>query len=276
MRVFVQGIGVWAPKIPSWRVAQAVIRGEIPLPVEAAKRPTGALLPANERRRAPDTVLLALEVAAAACEDAALDPKILPSIFASTHGDLAVCDSMSATLAASPELVSPIKFHNSVHNAAVGYWTIATGAVEASTALSASNETFAEGLLEAAVYALSEKRPVLFVTYDIQVVGGLACVTQSEGLFGVALVVAPNADECTKCALDIELVDVSASTKTESALSPAAAAVSGNALAPMLPALERIALGDARPLILPLARHRGLSVGAVVAMEALVALEAAA
>ena len=259
MRVFVQGIGVWAPNLPSWHTTRIVIRGEAPLPDVAAKRPTGALLAANERRRAPDTVLLALEVAAAACADAELDPKILPSIFASTHGDLAVCDSMSTTLAASPELVSPIKFHNSVHNAAVGYWTIATGAIEASTALSAGNETFAEGLLEAAVYALSEQRPVLFVAYDIQVVGGLASVTKSDGLFGVALVIAPEANLVTKCGLDIELVDLLASGVTETSASPAEAAVSGNALAPMLPALERIALRDTRPLVLPLARHRGLS-----------------
>ena len=259
MRVFVQGVGVWAPKLPDWQTARAVIRGEVPLPEIGAKRPTGALLAANERRRAPDTVLLALEVAAAACADARLDPKILPSIFACTHGDLAVCDAMSTTLAASPELVSPIKFHNSVHNAAVGYWTIATGAIEASTALSASNETFAEGLLEAAVYALSEQRPVLFVAYDIQVVGGLASVTKSDGLFGVALVIAPEANDHTKSGLDIELVDLSASTVTETPTSPAEAAVSGNALARMLPALERIALGDAQPLVLPLARHRGLS-----------------
>lgn len=259
MRVFVQGIGVWAPKLPSWQSMRAVIREQAPLPEVAAKRPTGALLAANERRRATDTVLLALEVAAAACADAQLDPKMLPSIFASTHGDLAVCDSMSTTLAVSPELVSPIKFHNSVHNAAVGYWTIATGATEASTALSASNETFAEGLLEAAVYALSEQRPVLYVTYDIQVVGGLASVTKSDGLFGIAFVLAPEADEHTKCCLAIELVDLSASAVTEAATSPAEAAIYGNALARMLPALERIALGDARPLVLPLARHRGLS-----------------
>ena len=259
MRVFVQGIGVWAPRLPSWQSMREVIRREAPLSESAAKRPTGALLPANERRRAPDTVLLALEVAAAACANAQLDPKILPSIFASTHGDLAVCDSMCTTLAASPELVSPIKFHNSVHNAAVGYWTIATGAIEASTALSASNETFAEGLLEAAVYAASEQRPVLLVAYDIQVVGGLASVTKSDGLFGIAIVLAPEADEHTKCGLDIELVDLSTSTVTEAATSPAETAVSGNALARMLPVLERIALGDTRPLVLPLARHRGLS-----------------
>ena len=258
MRVFVQGIGVWAPKLPDWQTARAVIRHEAPLPEIAAKRPTGALLAANERRRAPDTVLLALEVAAAACEDAQLEPKILPSIFACTHGDLAVCDSMSTTLAASPELVSPIKFHNSVHNAAVGYWTIATGAIEASTALSASIDTFAEGLLEAAVYALSEQRPVLFVAYDIQVVGGLASVTKSDGLFGVGLVVAPEANRHTKCGIELELVDWPPSAVTEVSTSPAEAAVTGNALAPMLPALERIALGDARPLVLPLARHRGL------------------
>ena len=141
----------------------------------------------------------------------------------------------------------------------MGYWTIATGAVEASTALSASDETFAEGLLEAAVYALSEQRPVLFVAYDIQVVGALASVTKSDGLFGVALVIAPEANEHTKCGLSIELVDLPVSAVVEASISPVDAAVSGNALAPMVPALERIARGDARPLVLPLARHRGLS-----------------
>ena len=263
MQVFVQGIGVWAPRMPNWRTARAVIRGEMLLPDTVAKRPSGELLASNERRRAPDTVLLALEVAAAACADAELDPKLLPSIFASTHGDLTVCDSMSTTLAASPELVSPTKFHNSVHNAAVGYWTIATGAIAASTALSAANETFAEGLLEAAAYALSEQRPVLFVAYDIQVVGGLASVTQSDGLFGVALVIAPTADKNSKCQLNVELVDLPARGEGRAAVvagtSPAAAAVSGNALAGVLPALERIAHGDTQSLVLPLARQCGLS-----------------
>ena len=41
------------------------------------------------------------------------------------------------TLAGDPAAVSPIRFHNSVHNAAAGYWTIGTGCLRATTAISA-------------------------------------------------------------------------------------------------------------------------------------------
>ena len=49
----------------------------------------------------------------------------------------------------SPHTISPTRFHNSVHNAAAGYWTIGAGCMQATTALSAYDATFAEGLLEA-------------------------------------------------------------------------------------------------------------------------------
>ena len=65
----------------------------------------------TERRRAPDSVAVALEVAARACEQAELDPTTLCSVFASTHGDLVVTDSVCETLAKTPLLTSPTKFH---------------------------------------------------------------------------------------------------------------------------------------------------------------------
>ena len=74
-------------------------------------------------------VAVALEVALAACRAADRDPATLPSVFASTHGDLAITDYMCETLATDPTAVSPTKFHNSVHNAAAGYWTIGAGCV---------------------------------------------------------------------------------------------------------------------------------------------------
>ena len=100
------------------------------------------LLAANERRRAPETVAVALEVALAACSDAGRDPKRLPSVFASTHGDLAITDYMAETLAADPRAISPTRFHNSVHNAAAGYWTIGAGCMAAATAISAGTASF--------------------------------------------------------------------------------------------------------------------------------------
>ena len=148
----IRGIGAWASGLTSWPAMLACARGEIEPDESAPRRPAPDLLPANERRRAPDSVLLALQAAQSACADADCDPASLPSIFASTHGDLAITDYMCATLRDAPAEMSPTKFHNSVHNAAAGYWTIGTGCHRPATALSAYRATFAQGLLEAQLH----------------------------------------------------------------------------------------------------------------------------
>src|SRR5512141_2274149 len=96
---FVNGVAFWASRLPGWQIAAPVLRGEAAASEQAAPRPSPTLLAPTERRRAPDTVAIALEVAARACESASADPTELPSVFASTDGDLAINDYMSETLA---------------------------------------------------------------------------------------------------------------------------------------------------------------------------------
>src|SRR5262245_51846444 len=194
-QVVAEGVAFWAARLPSWDVARAVIRGEQLAPQASAARPAPALLGPTERRRAPDTVAIALEVAARACEAAGRRPAELPAVFASTHGDLAISDYMCATLVATPTLISPIKFHNSVHNAAAGYWSIGTASYETYTAISAFQYTFGTGLLEAATQAACEGKPVLYTAFDIEAKGALSAMAPSRGLLGVALVLALAAAE---------------------------------------------------------------------------------
>ncbi|WP_043091560.1 beta-ketoacyl synthase chain length factor, partial [Xanthomonas sp. SHU 166] len=158
----IEGIGFWAPGLPGWTLAQAFARGE-GAPLETPGRPSPQLLAPNERRRAPDTVAVSLDAALAACQDAGRDPATLPSVFTSTHGDLAITDYMCTTLASEPLSVSPTKFHNSVHNAAAGYWTIGAGATAAATAISAHSGSFAQGLLEALSQLAAGEDAVLLV-----------------------------------------------------------------------------------------------------------------
>ena len=105
-------------------------------------------------------------------------------MFASTHGDLAVTDSVCETLAKTPLLTSPTKFHNSVHNAAAGYWTIGVQCLRPYTAVSAWHYTFAAALLEAATQAVVQQEPILYVAYDIAARGPLGTMAQSAGLLG--------------------------------------------------------------------------------------------
>ncbi|MBS0590241.1 MAG: beta-ketoacyl synthase chain length factor, partial [Proteobacteria bacterium] len=187
----IEGIGVYAPGMPSWDAACEVLADGRALGTEAFVRPAPALLAVNERRRAPDSVLLALAVAEQACAMARRAPRDLANVFASSYGDLPINDYLCAVLANAPTELSPTKFHNSVHNAPAGYWTIASGCMASSTAVSAGPSSFAAGLLEAAMLAVSENAPVLYAAFDVPASGPLAEVIACDAPFAVAFVLAP-------------------------------------------------------------------------------------
>jgi hypothetical protein len=259
LRVAIEAVSFWSSRLPGWDIARAVIRGEQAPPETSSPRPAPTLLAPTERRRAPDTVAVALEVASRACEAAGRTPAELPSVFASTHGDLAISDYMCSTLASTPALISPIKFHNSVHNAAAGYWSIGTGSMAPYTAISAYEYTFAAGLLEAATQAICENKPVLYVAFDIESKGALATVAPSRGLLAAALIVAPAApgEQRRNLILTTDSVGAVAVTPPRSA---AAALVADNVMAPCMPLLEVLALSNPRTVCLALSRQMALNV----------------
>lgn len=191
LEIGVTGIGAFASGASDWASLRGVLLGEHGLDPNAPAKPAAARLPAAERRRAPDGVRLAAEVAEQACAMAACDPAALPCVFASTHGEVGITDYVCATLATAPQEMSPTKFHNSVLNAPAGYWTIATGCTAASNAVSAYRRTLGAGLLEAAVLACSEDMPVLFAHGDVAAAGPLVDIMQIRALFGMALVLTP-------------------------------------------------------------------------------------
>ncbi|KTF36755.1 beta-ketoacyl synthase chain length factor [Xanthomonas vesicatoria] len=232
----IEGIGFWTQGLPSWEAASAFARGGELL--DTPTRPAPQLLAANERRRAPDTVAVSLESALAACHAAGRDPASLPSIFTSTYGDLAISDYMCTTLASDPSAISPTKFHNSVHNAAAGYWTIGAGAMTPATAISASLGSFAQGLLEALVQRVAGMDAVLLAGYDARSVGPLGRVAPSHGLLGAALVLG-TPGQAGKPQLHAQLDDGTPSPG-DGAL---ARHIARNAMAPMLPLFDLLAGG---------------------------------
>lgn len=236
LRASVEGIGFWACGLPTWEAARAYAAGGEPQP-DAAARPSPQLLAPNERRRAPQTVAVALDVALAACAMAAREPAALPSVFASTHGDLDITDYMCATLASDPLSVSPTRFHNSVHNAAAGYWTIGAGAMQPATAISAHDASFAQGLMEAMAQLASGSEAVLLVAYDGASPHTLARVSPSEGLLGAALVLSRDPREGAPV-LAIEFVE---GELPEQAPGPLTRHCGRNAMAPMLPLFDALA-----------------------------------
>lgn len=231
LTLHLEGIGWWSPGIGGWAQLAARLRAGEGLMAQAppARAPAG-VLPPNERRRAPEPVLLACEASAQACTMAARDAAGLPCVFASVHGDLAITHEMCATLAADPRELSPTRFHNSVHNAPAGYWTVATRCHAPSSAVSAWRCSFAAGLLEAAVQASADATPVLFAAYDASATGPLAEAVSASAPFALALVLAPERSAHTFATLQLRhQPDAEGTTSVD----PAAATL------PLLAALAR-------------------------------------
>lgn len=158
-------IGLAAPGLANWDQAAPVLRGEAAFtPAELAPY-APQLLPPNERRRAQPAVRQAFRAAEAAC--AGRDASQLATVFASSDGDLSILNRICTTVQQPPCAVSPTDFHNSVHNAAAGYWGIATGARAPSTTIAGYDESFALGLLEAGLQVQAEGTPVLLVAFDV-------------------------------------------------------------------------------------------------------------
>jgi hypothetical protein len=247
LNAHIAGAAFWSSRLPSWELARAYLRGEAALLDTPQSRPAPTLLAPAERRRAPDSVAIALEVASQACIAAQLTAQQLSSVFASTHGDLAISDYLCTTLATTPTHISPTKFHNSVHNAPAGYWTIGANTHTPYTAISAHEYTFAAGLLEAMTQLLCDDRPVLYVAYDIEARGPIATMAPSVGMFAVALILSTTAAHSqSRIALQV------LSGASQDIAPPAVAApVYGNALANALPFFAALAT-DARQVDLPL------------------------
>lgn len=237
LTVYAEGIGLWSRELADFSALCALLKDETPAPNTAA--PTAALLPANERRRAPESVRLAVEVAGQALAASGRDAAVTACVFASAHGDQTITDAICATLARAPTELSPTRFHHSVHNAPAGYWTIATGCHASSSAVCAGAHTFAAALLEAASQALAEQRVVLLVCSDIGGRGPLLTMTGCAQPFGCALVLTPQATTAAQACLHLELApDRAPPSPTPAVL---AALASGNPSAAALPLLALLA-----------------------------------
>ena len=190
--VIVEGIAFWAARLPGWEVARAVIRGEA-TPPEATAQATRACT-ARAHRAAARTRhgggCARGRRACMRCGAARRRPSCRPFL----PRRMVISRSATTCVRRSRRrrsLLSPTKFHNSVHNAAAGYWSIGTGSYAPYTAISAYRYTFAAGLLETLAQVVSEGRPILLVAFDIESTGALATMATSQGVLGVALVSPP-------------------------------------------------------------------------------------
>jgi Beta-ketoacyl synthase, N-terminal domain len=245
LSAYLDGISVIGPGLADWAATEAVLTGRSAYVPAPTVLPAALALPPVERRRTGRVVRLAIAVGLEASRCAGLETTTLLTVFTSSGGDGDNCHEICQALATRERQLSPTRFHNSVHNAAAGYWSIATGAMVASTALSAYDASFAAGLLEALVQGRALAQPILLIACDTSYPPPLHDARPLADCFGAALVLAPERGERSIARLTAGLGDRAVDRLAE-------------------PELERLRLsapaGRSLPLLALIARRQAASV----------------
>ncbi|RRJ85234.1 beta-ketoacyl synthase chain length factor [Aestuariirhabdus litorea] len=259
MRLFVDGIGLWAPGMASWPEGTVRLNRCDGEALAEAHAPRPALLSAREQRRTGLTVRLALEVALQAVNRAGLGGQSLASIFATANGDSDILNYMCKTLVSAPETVSPTRFHNSVHNAAGGYWSIGRGCTKPLNCLSMGRYSAAGGLLDAAMQLAAGEPQVLLCAYDIPAPEPLKRALPIESLFGAALVLGSTPSPHSIASLELSRqAGAGAPPLEDEALQRLR---EDNPAAELLPLLVQLARGEGGELALSLGPALQLNIG---------------
>jgi hypothetical protein len=153
--VFCVSDWVWCTSASDLQCAGDLVRHDTAVPVLS--------IPQAERRRLNPLTSFALRAGERMVSGQPRDlVKATPLVFGSSDGDGAVLLRLLTALR-DHQPVSPTQFHNSVHNAPAGYWSIGLGSQVPTTALAAGEDTVEVALVEAGLQAVSRRGPVLML-----------------------------------------------------------------------------------------------------------------
>ena len=205
MICFVEAVGVLAPGLAGWQQARAILAGETAYRFEKFAAPKLDILPPVERRRTGLPIKLAIAVGQDALLQAGQTAASLATVFASSDSDGEVIDEICKTLAGAERQISPTRFHNSVHNAPAGYWSIATGSHAPSTSLCALDWSVAAGLVEAASQIVADREDVLLIASDVPYPEPLLGARSVRHPFGSAFLLTHDCGNRSIAAFEINL-----------------------------------------------------------------------
>jgi len=256
----IAGVGVWSEHFSNWEEFRAVLAGATPAEATALKP---GMIPARERRRAPLSVKMAVEVMDQTCRMAGVEPSDLATVFASVYGDIQITDYLCQTLAVAPRSVSPTRFHNSVHNASTGYWSIATQSHGPANAISAYTHSAPMAILEGAIQAIEEGIAVLVAVQELAAPMAFKPFYDAEQAFSSALLLTPPAYHpaplaTVRLTASRDVCDFPELPVTSDV------AWSDNFAAKLLPLLAALATPGEVQLHLPLTAHSSMSLDVTV------------
>jgi hypothetical protein len=243
--IYVNGVSVVAPGMEIPDELQEILKDNIKwIPIELSKMSPSAL-PANEARRTTTVIRLALKVIEAIKYESNTSV-----VFASSEGDLDITDKICKALATKEKMVSPTLFHNSVHNAPAGYFSIAANMKTPSVSLSAGDNTFSAGLIEAVSQVLVESSDVLLVSYDNITPADLNDFRHFDYPVGIAMLLSTSKKSSTIGSIDVSVVSEKVGV-TQCFNDSLEALREGNPIGLGLPLIESLVKGVKTEIIIP-------------------------
>jgi Beta-ketoacyl synthase, N-terminal domain len=248
---FIDAISVCGPGLDGWPGSRPILAGLQEYIWRETLPAAPRILPANERRRVGAAVRLALTIAQQAHDMADLAPGSIGSVFATSNGDGAVMHAMLQTLAEG-EPVSPTRFHNSVHNAAAGYWSIATRSHQPASCLAGHDATPAAALLKVLATVRATQQSQLLCIYEAPMPSPLDAKRPTADAFGVGLVLAPLVSTRALAKLSVTYQPGFAAERNLPSLTALHMLACRNPVAQLLPLLEALARNASVTFNLPL------------------------
>jgi hypothetical protein len=247
LTAWIDGIGLIAPGLPDWTVASAVLRGQQALVAAPTVLPVPTSLPSAERRRASRVIKLTLGVGLEAVAHAQADVSNLATVFSASGADGHNCHALCEQLATDDRQISPTRFHNSVHNAAAGYWGIATRAMAPCQVLCAFDASFGAGLIDAMGQVVLDRQPTLLIAYDSEYPEPLRAKRDTPDCGGVALLLSPERGPHSVACIQVSPTTAAAQTLADPALETLRQQIPALRALPLLRALAK---GSAETVVL--------------------------
>lgn len=243
--LYITGVSLWAPGFPS---LAAFMQGTHDAAIDDA---SCAWVPSRLLRGSSRLTRMFGEAAAQACAAAGRDPKEIATVYTSSYGEIETMVLLLDVIFRGDGQLSPMRFKNSVHNAASGLGSIGQVNTAFSTALAAGARSVEAGVLEALGLANERGGDVVVSVADDAIPPPLGALDAREGLsVGVVISADPGTDPLARI-VRVTQLDEPVPLPAEAFGRPLPLGLRLNPAAHALPLIE--VLLAKRPGIVPLA-----------------------
>lgn len=255
-RLYVNAIGFAAPGLDTSAALFAHFDGAdwaggedwTPVPASLSRRQTQRL---SESTRL--AIMAAEQIGEEVPDDAAW-------VFASSNGEGRTLNDILTALSQPEIMIQPLRFQNSVHNAALGQWSIVARATGPATSIAAHDHSAGAGLLKAMMQAALENTAVGLVVFDAPFPPPLHEKRRFGLPMAAALALSPEPAPGSRRVLELEVAAGAAPSGLDGTSAAAGLLDSANPVRFMLPLLERMHRLDRRAVVLGLPGGAGLKV----------------